>query len=240
MAVKGKKNQNQQKPVPKLVKPAKEEEEEESDDVEDEEQEEQSDEEVGEKDEELEEDEDDEDDKEEEEDDEDEEEAEKKTDAKDSEEDKSMQTTVFVGHINYRMKQNELEEFFSKAGEIESSRIIPKRGYAFVTYKEEASVAEALKLDKEVVCGKAVHVERVKTKRSDNQKKQQLKRKHNKEQNDKGAKKAKVEGKTVNFPKKEGNKGAEAGKGKPKTAQQQHPNKKQNKPAAGKFVKPVA
>lgn len=254
MAVKGKKVQKQQqKPVPKLVKPSKEEEEEEveeDDDVEDEDLEEQSDEDVGEKEEDDEVEEDDEDDKDEEEDDDDddddaeekEEEVEKKEAAKDSDEDESMQTTIFVGHINYQLTQKELNDFFGKAGEIESSRIIPKRGYAFVTYKEGASVVEALKFDKQVLSGKPVHVERVKSKRSDNQKRQEMKRKHNKEQNDEGAKKAKLDDKTVKprkfFPPKGGKGPAE--KGRPKTAQQPHSNKKQNKPAAGKFVKPTA
>lgn len=250
MAVKGKKVQKQQqKPVPKLVKPAKEEEEEEleeDDDVEDEEVEEQSGEDVGEKEEEDEDDDDDdEDDKDEEEDEDDDAEAkveeEEKTEAaKDSDEDETMATTIFVGHINYQLTQKELNDFFCKAGEIESSRIIPKRGYAFVTYKDAASVVEALKLDKEVLSGKPVHVERVKSKRADNQKRQEMKRKHNKEQNDQGAKKAKVDdGKTVKprrfFGRKQGK-----GKGAPKTGQQPNPNKKQNKPAAGKFVKPAA
>lgn len=247
MAVKGKKNQKQQqKPVPKLVKPAKEEEEEEleeDDDVEDEEVEEQSGEDAGEKEEEDEDDDDDdEDDKDEEEDEDDDAEAkvEKTEAAKDSDEDETMATTIFVGHINYQLTQKELNDFFCKAGEIESSRIIPKRGYAFVTYKDAASVVEALKLDKEVLSGKPVHVERVKSKRADNQKRQEMKRKHNKEQNDQGAKKAKVDdGKTVKprrfFGRKQGK-----GKGAPKTGQQPNPNKKQNKPAAGKFVKPAA
>lgn len=248
MAVKGKKNQKQQqKPVPKLVKPAKEEEEEEleeDDDVEDEEVEEQSGEDAGEKeeDEDEDDDDDDEDDKDEEEDEDDDAEAkvEKTEAAKDSDEDETMATTIFVGHINYQLTQKELNDFFCKAGEIESSRIIPKRGYAFVTYKDAASVVEALKLDKEVLSGKPVHVERVKSKRADNQKRQEMKRKHNKEQNDQGAKKAKVDdGKTVKprrfFGRKQGK-----GKGAPKTGQQPNPNKKQNKPAAGKFVKPAA
>lgn len=257
MAVKGKKVQKQQqKPVPKLVKPAKEEEEEEleeDDDVEDEELEEKSDEDVGEKEEDEEDDEEleEEDDKDEEEDEDDDaeekvEEVEKKEAAKDSDEDESMQTTIFVGHINYQLTQKELNDFFGKAGEIESSRIIPKRGYAFVTYKEGAAVVEALKLDKAVLSGKPVHVERVKSKRSDNQKRQEMKRKHNKDQNDTGSKKAKVDDKTVK-PRKyspankanRGGKGA-AEKGRPKTAQKPHTNKKQDKAASGKFVKPTA
>lgn len=241
MAVKGKKVQKQQqKPVPKLVKPPKEEEEEEEDDdVEDQEPEDQSDEDVAEKEEEVEGEDDD--DKDEEEDDDDDDDAEEKEEdaekkeaaAKDSEEDESMQTTIFVGHINYQLTQKELNEFFGKAGEIESSRIIPKRGYAFVTYKDGASVVEALKLDKEVLSGKPVHVERVKSKRSDNQKRQEMKRKHNKDQNDEGgAKKSKSDDKTVKPRKFFG--------GRPKTGQQTHSNKKQNKPGAGKFVKPTA
>lgn len=249
MAVKGKKVQKQQqKPVPKLVKPAKEEEEEEleEDDVEDEELEEKSDEDVGEK--EVDEEDDEELEEDEEEDDDDDaeekaEEGEKKEAAKDSDEDESMQTTIFVGHINYQLTQKELNEFFGKAGEIESSRIIPKRGYAFVTYKDGAAVVEALKLDKQVLSGKPVHVERVKSKRSDNQKRQEMKRKHNKDQNDTGTKKAKTDDKTVKprkfFPAK-GGKGGPAEKGRPKTAQKPHTTKKQDKPASGKFVKPTA
>lgn len=232
MAVKGKKAQKQQeKPSPKLVKHQEEEEEddddEEEEDVEsvaDEEQQEQSDEEVAEQ-------------EEEEDDDEDEESAEdtKKEEKKDTaSDDGDMKTTVFVGHINYQLSKKELEDFFCKAGEIQSSRIISKRGYAFVTFADAASVEEALKLDKEMLAGKAVHVERVKSKKTDNAQKKQLKRKANKEENEKGAKKAKLGDKTVQL-KKGFNKG---GKGRPKTAQHSNPNKKKNKQGKpGQFVK---
>lgn len=246
MAVKGKKAQKQQqKPTPKLVKPPKEEEEEEEedDDVEDEEAEEQSDEDVGEKVEEEEDDDDeeDEDDKDEEEDEDEDDDAEEKAEevkkkeaAKDSD-DASMLTTIFVGHINYQLTQKELNEFFARAGEIESSRIIPKRGYAFVTYKDPASVVEALKFDKEVLGGKAVHVERVKSKPGDNQKRKEMKRKQNKDDNESTAKKRKVDEKTGK-PKRKffGPKGGKGPGGKPQS------DKKGNKPAGGKFVKPAA
>lgn len=234
MAVKGKKQQ--QKPSPKLVKHQEEEEEkdeeEDSDAGEDEELEEQSDEEVAEqeKDDAAEQEEDDDDDDEEEE----AKDAKKKVEKKDTASgDDDMKTTIFVGHINYQLSKKELDDFFCKAGEIQSSRIISKRGYAFITFADAASVEEALKLDKEMLAGKAVHVERVKSKKTDNFEKKQQKRKRNKEDNEKGAKKAKLGDKTVQM-KKSFNKG---GKGRPKTAQHTNPNKKKNKPKSGQFVK---
>ncbi|XP_019554530.3 nucleolin [Aedes albopictus] len=237
MAVKGKKAQKQQeKPSPKLVKHQEEEEEDDDEEEEDvesdenEEQEEQSDEEVAEQEEKDDEDED-EDEDEESDDEEDTKQVEKKEPAP---VEGDMKTTIFVGHINYQLSKKELEDFFSKAGEVQSSRIITKRGYGFVTFTDAASVEEALKLDKEMLAGKAVHVERVKSKKTDHAQKAQLKRKANKEENEKGAKKAKLGGgKTVQL-KKGFNKG---GKGRPKTAQHTNPNKKKNKQKPGKFVK---
>nr|XP_019554530.2 nucleolin-like [Aedes albopictus] len=235
MAVKGKKAQKQQeKPSPKLVKHQEEEEEDDDEEEEDvesdenEEQEEQSDEEVAEQEEKDDEDED-------EDEESDEEEDTKQVEKKETTPvEGDMKTTIFVGHINYQLSKKELEDFFSKAGEVQSSRIITKRGYGFVTFTDAASVEEALKLDKEMLAGKAVHVERVKSKKTDHAQKAQLKRKANKEENEKGAKKAKLGGgKTVQL-KKGFNKG---GKGRPKTAQHTNPNKKKNKQKPGKFVK---
>lgn len=235
MAVKGKKAQKQQeKPSPKLVKHQEEEEEDDDEEEEDvesdenEEQEEQSDEEVAEQEEKDDEDED-------EDEESDEEEDTKQVEKKETTPvEGDMKTTIFVGHINYQLSKKELEDFFSKAGEVQSSRIITKRGYGFVTFTDAASVEEALKLDKEMLAGKAVHVERVKSKKTDHAQTAQLKRKANKEENEKGAKKAKLGGgKTVQL-KKGFNQG---GKGRPKTAQHTNPNKKKNKQKPGKFVK---
>lgn len=236
MAVKGKKAQKQQqKPSPKLVKHQEEEEnddeeEEEDDDVEDEEQQEaQSDEEVAEQ---------EEDDDAEKDDDEDEDDEKEEVAAQPEDDDDEKQTTIFVGHLSFQLTKKELDDFFGKAGEIQSSRIIPKRGYAFVTYSAAASVVEALKLDKQVLGGKAVHVERVKSKQSDSLEKKQLKRKLNKEENDKGAKKAKQGDRTVQMNRGgfRGGRGGFKG-GRPKTAQHTNPNKKKNKPKPGAFVK---
>lgn len=219
MAVKGKKAQKQQQKPPKLVKqPVEEDEEEDEEEVE-----EQSEEEV------VEQQEDEEESSEDEEDAAEKEVVEKTTADQD---DDDMQTTVFVGRINFKLTKKELDDFFSKAGEIQSSRIISKRGYAFVSFKDAASVNEALKLDKKELAGKTIHVERVKSRRSDGTQAKQLKRKHNKEENESSAKKAKLGDKIVELKKS-----PNGGKGKPKTQQQSNPNKKKNKPKPGQFVK---
>lgn len=77
-----------------------------------------------------------------------------------------MKRTVFLGHIKYYISKQEISDFFKGVGEIESIRIISKRGYAFVQFTEPEAVEEAMKLDNKMLNGKAVHVERVKTMKS--------------------------------------------------------------------------
>ncbi|XP_055638176.1 RNA-binding protein 34-like [Toxorhynchites rutilus septentrionalis] len=111
--------------------------------------------------------------------------------AEDSEEEEAMKTTIFVGHIKYDLVKQDLEEFFGRAGEVKAVRIIPKKGFAFVTFANEKSLEKALKFNNEKLKGREVHIERVKTKQSD--KKKQKKRKLDAEIEERKAKKAKLE-----------------------------------------------
>lgn len=149
-----------------------------------------------------------------------------------ADEELAMKTSVFVGHLKFDPDKKVLEEFFAKCGEILSIRVINKRGYAFVRFADASSVDEALKLDKQEIDGRAVHIERVKSKKSDSKKRKNLKRKLNEEDGDAGPRETKVSRRGPNRPKGKG-------KGVQKTPQKGNPNKKQNKPKPGQFVKAV-
>jgi len=57
---------------------------------------------------------------------------------------------IFVGNLDYQVKEEELKEFFSSCGEVESARIISNRhtgrskGFGFVVMPDEAEANKAI------------------------------------------------------------------------------------------------
>lgn len=60
------------------------------------------------------------------------------------------QNKIFVGSLAYAVSSNELEEFFSQYGDIESAKVITDRetgrskGFAFITFVKQQSAEAAL------------------------------------------------------------------------------------------------
>ena len=75
----------------------------------------------------------------------------------------SISKSIFVGHINFKTKDTELAEFFSKCGEIKKAHVVPRKGFGFVDFATVEAVDEALKLDKTKFNGRDIHIERSKS-----------------------------------------------------------------------------
>jgi len=62
-----------------------------------------------------------------------------------------MSKKIFVGNLNFKVKEENLEEMFSKFGEIEDNVVITDRetgrskGFGFITFTEEDSANDAVK-----------------------------------------------------------------------------------------------
>lgn len=70
-------------------------------------------------------------------------------------------STVFVGNINHKTTDNELYDFFSRVGEIEYVRQIADRGIGYVCFKKGVSIAKALKLNQQLLNGRALRIMKV-------------------------------------------------------------------------------
>lgn len=73
-------------------------------------------------------------------------------------------TQLYVGNVSYRAEEDELFDFFSQFGEVETARIIKDRrtgrskGFAFVTYYELESASAALAAHGQELGGRALIV----------------------------------------------------------------------------------
>ncbi len=72
---------------------------------------------------------------------------------------------IYLGNINKSVNQSKLKEHFSSCGEV-SEVLLPMdkktkevKGYAFVSFTDEASVQEALKQDGTEVFGQEITVQ---------------------------------------------------------------------------------
>ncbi|CAM3449270.1 RNA recognition motif domain-containing protein [Parendozoicomonas haliclonae] len=74
------------------------------------------------------------------------------------------QNKLFIGNLSFRATEEELNEVFGQYGELEEVKIIldretgRSRGFAFVTFVDEASAQDALKLDGTAVSGRDIRV----------------------------------------------------------------------------------
>lgn len=74
------------------------------------------------------------------------------------------QNKLFIGNLSFRATEDELTNVFSQHGELEEVKIILdretglSRGFAFVTFVDEASAKEALVLDGTTVNGRDIRV----------------------------------------------------------------------------------
>ncbi|CAI9716579.1 squamous cell carcinoma antigen recognized by T-cells 3-like isoform X1 [Octopus vulgaris] len=71
--------------------------------------------------------------------------------------------TVFVSNISYDLDEDNLEEIFSKCGEIVQIRLVQNykgksKGYAYVEFKSTNSLEKALKMDREMIEGRPIFV----------------------------------------------------------------------------------
>lgn len=71
--------------------------------------------------------------------------------------------TVFVSNLLYTVDEEQLKSTFSPLGEIAEVRLVKYRtgkskGYAYVEFKNESSVAAALTLDRQELCGRPMFV----------------------------------------------------------------------------------
>ncbi len=74
------------------------------------------------------------------------------------------QNKLFIGNLSFRATENELNDAFVQFGELEEVKIIldretgRSRGFAFVTYIDDSSAQDALKLDGTNVGGRDIRV----------------------------------------------------------------------------------
>lgn len=73
--------------------------------------------------------------------------------------------TLYVGNLNYAVKEDELEELFAQFGKVESVRIIGRKGFGFVEFGEtdEAESAKE-KLDGTEFRGRQLRINEAKPK----------------------------------------------------------------------------
>ena len=79
--------------------------------------------------------------------------------------------TAFVSNLAYNMDEGSIKEVFSKIGEIVEIRLIKNfkgksKGYAYVEFKDELCVMDALKLDRTPVEGRPVYISKCEEKTS--------------------------------------------------------------------------
>ncbi len=74
------------------------------------------------------------------------------------------QKKLFIGNLSFRATEEELNDAFVQYGELEEVKIIldretgRSRGFAFVSYTDEAAAKEALKMDGAAVSGRNIRV----------------------------------------------------------------------------------
>lgn len=82
-----------------------------------------------------------------------------------------MSNKIFVGGISYTISEKELEEVFSKFGEVINVRIVrdyetgKSRGFAFIMFRDEESVDKAISLDNTKIGERVVGVKKAFEKR---------------------------------------------------------------------------
>ncbi len=71
---------------------------------------------------------------------------------------------LYIGNLPFSAREDDVEAFFEHYGEVESVRIIRDRrsrrskGFGFVTYVDTLSATQALELNQEDFCGRALIV----------------------------------------------------------------------------------
>jgi len=72
---------------------------------------------------------------------------------------------IYIGNLNYTVKEEQLQQIFSEYGAVETVKIIKDRntgkakGYAFVTMSDDGEAREAIeKLDQKEIFGRKVKV----------------------------------------------------------------------------------
>uniref|UniRef100_A0A182NFS5 RRM domain-containing protein n=1 Tax=Anopheles dirus TaxID=7168 RepID=A0A182NFS5_9DIPT len=78
----------------------------------------------------------------------------------------SVQATVFVGNIHKGTTENELYDFFSRAGDIEYIRQIEQKCIAYVCFKKSFAKKKALKMDQKKLNNRPLRVQDIDTQRS--------------------------------------------------------------------------
>lgn len=87
--------------------------------------------------------------------------------------DVSMNEQIYVGNLPYRANEQDLREYFSDFGKLESVRIIrnfktgDSKGYAFVTYKTPREAVAALVANGKEMQGRAMVVRIAKPRQAD-------------------------------------------------------------------------
>lgn len=66
--------------------------------------------------------------------------------------------TVFVGNIKFDITDNELHEHFKECGDIDYIRRLPKKGIAWVCFKQSTSVPKAFKLHEQELAGRPLRI----------------------------------------------------------------------------------
>ncbi|XP_046344381.2 squamous cell carcinoma antigen recognized by T-cells 3-like isoform X2 [Haliotis rufescens] len=71
--------------------------------------------------------------------------------------------TAFVSNLSYSLEEDPIKEMFIKCGEVTEVRLVrnykgKSKGYAYVEFKDEFCVLEALKLDRELIEGRPMYV----------------------------------------------------------------------------------
>uniref|UniRef100_A0A182Q8T7 RRM domain-containing protein n=1 Tax=Anopheles farauti TaxID=69004 RepID=A0A182Q8T7_9DIPT len=78
----------------------------------------------------------------------------------------SVKATVFVGNIHKGTTENELYDFFSRAGDIEYIRQIENKCIAYVCFKSSTGRKKALKMDREKLNNRPLRIQEIDTQRS--------------------------------------------------------------------------
>ena len=75
-----------------------------------------------------------------------------------------MQNKIFVGNLSFKVDEQELQNVFSKFGEITEIKIPTDResgrarGFAFITFESQQAAQEALTMDGKELDGRAMRV----------------------------------------------------------------------------------
>ena len=81
-----------------------------------------------------------------------------------------MNNKIYMGNLPFRYKERELEEVFSKYGEIEDIFLVRDRntkklkGFGFITFTDEQAANAALEMDSQELGGRQIKVAMAKEK----------------------------------------------------------------------------